>query len=145
MKDTKGTIKAIFTDVKDPRVVGRRLHQLTDVLFIAFCTLLANGEDYEDMVEFGKQRVDWLKTVLNLPNGIPSHDTFNRVFQLLDPPELSKLLAQDERNLLGCIAEKQLILDGKKLRGEAPKSEGNKALYILNAWVGENRLCIGQR
>jgi predicted transposase YbfD/YdcC len=145
MENTKNKIKAIFLGVKDPRVVGRCLHQLTDVLFIAFCTLLANGEDYEDMVEFGKQRINWLKTVLDLPNGIPSHDTFNRVFQLLEPSELSKLLAEDGRRLLGSIAEKQLILDGKKLRGENPKSKGNKGLYILNAWIGENKLCIGQR
>lgn len=145
MKDIKNKINALFSSVKDPRIEGRCLHSLIDILFIAFCTLLANGEDYEDMVEFGTQRIDWLKTVLELPNGIPSHDTFNRVFQILDPSELSKLLGEDGRELLGCIAEKQLILDGKKLRGESPKSKGNKGLYILNAWIGENNLCIGQQ
>lgn len=144
MKDIKNKIKGIFSGVKDWRIQGRCHHQLSDILFISFCTLLANGEDYEDMVEFGQQRINWLRTVLELPNGIPSHDTFNRVFQMLSPSELSKLLGQDGRNLLGCIDQKQLILDGKKLRGANPKSKGNTGLYILNAWVGENNLCIGQ-
>ncbi|MCB9080117.1 MAG: transposase family protein [Lewinellaceae bacterium] len=66
----------IFSTVTDLRVQGRCLHKLSDILFIALCTLLTGGEDFEDMVAFGEERFDWLATKLALPNGIPSHDTF---------------------------------------------------------------------
>ena len=96
------------------------------------------------MVEFGQQRYDWLSEVLELPNGIPSHDTFNRVLQLIDPKHLSDCLDKDGAALLGSLSGKQLAIDGKKLKGVSPQSKGNSGLYILNAWVCENRLCIGQ-
>ncbi len=71
------------------------------------------------------------KKVLELPNGIPSHDTFNRVFQAIDPSSLKQLLDRDGRQLLGCLENKQLVLDGKKLKGVSPKSKGNSGLWIL--------------
>jgi predicted transposase YbfD/YdcC len=96
------------------------------------------------MVTFGKERYDWLKTKLELPNGLPSHNTFNRAFQIIDPEELRVVLAKDGRALLQSVKDKLIVFDGKKLRGVSPKSRGNKGLFILNAWVSENRLCIGQ-
>lgn len=120
-------------------------HLLSDILFIALCTLLSNGDDFEDMVEFGHQRIDWLKTKIELYNGVPSHDTFNRVFQLIDPEQLKKVLKEDGKVLLEHMSGQLVNLDGKKLRGESPKSRGNKGLYILSAWVSESRLCIGQQ
>ena len=140
----KGIIE-IFSGVKDPRSQGMCLHQLSDILFIALCTLLSNGEDYEDMVEFAKQRIDWLETKINLSNGIPSHDTFNRVLQIIDTESLSKALKEDGGALLKHVEGKLVCLDGKKMRGVSPKSRGNKGLYVLNAWVAEDRLCIGQK
>ena len=97
------------------------------------------------MVEFGSQRAVWLTELLALPNGIPSHDTFNRVLQLIDPDALSACLGQDGEYLLGHLDQKQLCFDGKKLKGSSPRSKGNQGLYILNAWVAENRVCIGQK
>lgn len=145
MKDTKTKVTELFSKLPDPREQGRCLHKLEDILFIAFCTLLSNGEDYEDMVEFGNQREGWLRTILELPNGIPSHDTFNRVFKLLSPAHLQKLLESDGQSLLESMAGQHLILDGKKLKGASPKSRVNKGLYVLNAWVSEQKLCIGQK
>lgn len=139
------TIDNLFTQVDDPRVQGRCLHRLKDILFIAFCTLLSNGEDYEDMVEFAEQRIKWLNEVLELPNGIPAHDTFNRVLQIIDPKHLSICLTKDGEKLIESVRGKLINFDGKKMRGVSPKSRGNKGLYILSAWVGENRLCIGQK
>lgn len=139
------SIDEIFSKVDDPRVTNRCLHLLKDVLFIAFCTLLSNGEDFEDMVEFGKQRYDWLKTVLDLPNGIPSHDTFNRVLQLIDPEQLQSCLADDGGRLLASVQGELISFDGKKIKGESPHSRGNNGLFILSAWVGSHRLCIGQK
>jgi predicted transposase YbfD/YdcC len=117
---------------------------LVDILFIALCTLLSNGEDFEDMVEFGEQRKEWLSTVLELPNGIPSHDTFNRVLQMLDPQKLTSVLAADGHRLLDTLEGKLLHLDGKKIRGHSPRSKGNDGLYVLTAWVGHDQLCVGQ-
>jgi len=138
-------IDRLFSQVDDPRVAGRCLHRLKDVLFIAFCTLLSNGEDFEDMVEFGEQRRDWLSGILELPNGIPSHDTFNRILQIIDPEQLSLSLEVDAEVLIASVQGKLINLDGKKMRGASPKSRGNKGLYILSAWVSEHRLCIGQK
>lgn len=139
------SLDELFMGVDDPRVKGRCLHRLKDILFIAFCTLLSNGEDFEDMVEFGHQRYDWLNGILDLANGIPSHDTFNRVLQIVDPEQLSKCLEQDGQVLLDRLAGQLVTFDGKKMRGVSPKSRGNKGLYILSAWVGSHRLCIGQK
>lgn len=141
----RDSINKVFSKVADPRVEGRCLHLVQDILFIAFCTLLSNGEDFEDMVEFAEQRLDWLEQVLDLPNGIPSHDTFNRVFQLIDSEQLIPCLLEDGEALIAGVKDKLVTFDGKKIRGESPKSRGNKGLFILSAWVGENRLCIGQK
>ena len=136
--------EGIFESVPDPRVQGRCLHNLKDILFIALCTLLSNGQDFEDMVEFGKQRKKWLEGILELPNGIPSHDTFNRCFQLIEPELLIEVMKKDGLGLIERLKDEMICLDGKKLKGNAPKSKGNKGLYILNAWVSGVNICIGQ-
>jgi len=133
-----------FSEVRDPRVEGRCLHKLGDILFITLCTLLSNGEDFEDMESFGVQREEWLRTVLELPNGIPSHDTFNRVLQSIDSEELKKCLGKDGQLLINSLKDKLINFDGKKLKGANPKSRGNKGLYLLNAWVSDHKICIGQ-
>ena len=138
-------VNNLFSFVDDPRVEGRTKHKLVDILFIALCTFLSNGEDYEDMVEFSEQRYDWLCTVIDLEHGIPSHDTFNRVFQIIDPEQFSNCLGEDARLLIGTFKDKLIQLDGKKVRGENPTSRGNAGLYLLNAWIGEHQLCIAQQ
>lgn len=120
------------------------MHKLSDILFIALCTFLSNGEDFEDMALYGKQKEEWLRQRLELPNGIPSHDTFNRVFQSLDPEELKQCLGKDGEAIIESTGGGIIQLDGKKIRGESPKSRGNKGLFILSAWAGEHRICIGQ-
>ena len=140
----KHRIEEIFSTIPDPRVVGRCSHKLTDILMIALCTLIADGEDFEDMVVFCEEKEELLRSFLELPNGIPSHDTFNRVFQVIDYQCLGACLGQYGKELLSIVAEKQICIDGKKLRGVTPTKRGNHGLYILNAWVSENRLCIGQ-
>ena len=134
----------LFLDVRDPRVVNRCDHKLSDILFISLCTLLCNGEDFEDMVEFGTQRYDWLCHYLELPNGIPCADTFNRVLQRLDPEELEACLRKDGQTLLDYLSEDQICFDGKKIKGVSPHSKGNQGFYILSAWSSQHTLCIGQ-
>ena len=138
------TYQDLFCGVPDPRVHCRCLHKLSDILFIAVCTLLANGEDCVDMHTFGKAHEEWLKQVIDLPNGIPSDDTFRRVLQIIDPDLLRESLESEWGTILDNYKDKLISIDGKKLRGADPTSTGNKGLYILSAWVSENGVCIGE-
>ena len=137
-------IKESFQQIKDFRQAKKCKHRLADILLIGICTYLSNGQDYEDMVLFAQSKGPQLGDLLDLPNGVPSHDTFNRVFQILTPELLKGCLEQHGKALLDVLAHKQIALDGKKLRGVTPHSKGMSGLFIVNAWVGENRLCIGQ-
>ena len=138
-------IRIIFNKVPDPRVKGRCLHKLSDILFIGLCTLLSNGEDFEDMVAFAEEREDWLRTKIELPNGIPSHDTFNRVFQLIDNKHFAKVLGEDGSSLLDHVEGQLINIDGKKIKGASPGTKGNEGLFILSAWVSEQEFCLGQQ
>ncbi len=128
-------ISHYFASVPDPRVVGRCDHLLSDILLIAICTYLTGGSDYQDMHLFGKERSEELSSLLALPNGVPSADTFERVFKRLDSQAFEQCLHHYGQALLSDLSEKQLILDGKKLKGASPTSLGNSGLYLLNAWV----------
>lgn len=133
-----------FSEVTDPRVTGRCLHLLSDILMIGLCTYLTGGTDYEDMRLFALERGASLKDMLSLPNGVPSEDTFERVFQRIEPSELEYCLRSYGKSILSDLSEKQIVIDGKKQGGASPTSRGNKGLYILNAWVSENKFCISQ-
>ncbi len=140
--------KEIFAPVQEIRRQNRCWHKLEDILFISLCTLIANGEDFPDMVAFGNQKENWLKQYIELPNGIPSVDTFSRVLEGINPKELSSCLEKHGLMLFNCISaglEGRLInVDGKKLKGASPKSRGNKGLFILSAWVSEHQFSVGQ-
>ncbi|WP_394995393.1 ISAs1 family transposase [Emticicia sp.] len=137
-------IKGYFEQVQEPRCKGKCLHLLSDILLIGLLTYLSNGEDYEDMVLFAESKGGLFPELLTFPNGIPSHDTFNRVFQLIDNQSLKECLTAHGREILDILSEKQIAIDGKKLKGVSPTSKGNHGLYIVNAWLSENRLCIGE-
>lgn len=136
--------KPYFIEVTDPRVTGRCLHLLSDILMIGLCTYLTGGTDYEDMRMFALERGSELGDMLSLPNGVPSTDTFERVFGRIHPAELECCLRSYSKDILNDLSEKQIVIDGKKQCGASPTSRGNKGLYILNAWVSENRFCIAQ-
>ena len=126
--------------VSDYRVINRCWHKLSDILFIGLVTVLSGGEDFEDMRLFGKTHLPFLKEFIDLPNGVPSSDTFSGVFSNLH----RNCLSDYGKDIISVLSEKQLCLDGKKLKGVSPTSRGNKGLHILNAWVAENNICIGQ-
>eukprot|EP01098_Paradermamoeba_levis_P014357 TRINITY_DN6826_c0_g1_i1.p1 TRINITY_DN6826_c0_g1~~TRINITY_DN6826_c0_g1_i1.p1 ORF type:complete len:366 (-),score=-22.89 TRINITY_DN6826_c0_g1_i1:663-1760(-) len=139
------SIRHFFLQIEDFRQPGKCSYQLADLLLTGLCTLLSNGQDYQDMVIFAQTRAPQLPDLIDLSAGIPSHDTFNRVFQLLDPDRLRSCLEQHGKAILDLLAQKQICLDGKKLRGASPRSKATDGLWIVNAWVAENRLCIGQQ
>lgn len=133
-----------FSEVTDPRVTGRCLHLLSDILMIGLCTYLTGGTDYEDMHLFALERGSALGDMLSLPNGAPSEDTFRSVFERIKPSELEYCLSTYGKSVLEDLSEKQIVMDGKKQCSASPTSRGNKGLYILNTWVSENRFCIAQ-
>jgi predicted transposase YbfD/YdcC len=133
-----------FSEVEDPRVVGRCSHLLSDILMVSLLTYLTGGTDYQDMHMFAQERGLEFEGMLQLPNGAPWVDTFERVFKKLKSESLQSCLNLYGKEILESLSEKQIVLDGKKFRGVSPHSKGNSGLYVLNAWVSENRFCIGQ-
>lgn len=133
-----------FDDVPEPRVERSRRHALMDILVIALLTMICVGEGWEDMEEFGLAKEDWLKTFLGLPNGIPSADTFRRVLGALDPVAFNACFVAWVQELSQGTRGKLVAIDGKTVRHSFDRATGKKALHIVNAWVADNRLTLGQ-
>ena len=131
-----------FGQLPDPRVNRTRDHRLIDVLVIGLCTLLCGGEGFNDMEDFGHAKHAWLKTFLELPNGIPSHDTFNRVFAALNPTHFLDCFLRWTQSLRRTVSQEIVALDGKALRRALNRQQGLP--YVVSAWAVENGLVLGQ-
>jgi len=137
-------LKQCFVELRDPRVQGRCDHLLIDILAISLLAVMCGAEDWPDIEAFGKCRHDWLKTFLQLPEGIPSHDTFRRVFGLLDRKQFAACLFQWTRALHEATGGKIVAIDGKAVRRSFAKKRGLTALHLVTAWATENGLTLGQ-
>jgi predicted transposase YbfD/YdcC len=142
--DHELSIARHFAELTDPRIDRSRLHELLDIIAIAICAVVAGADTWDDIEDFGNAKIAWLKTFLDLPNGIPSHDTFRRLFERLDPEEF-------QRGFLGWIealheaTERQVIaIDGKSLRRSFDRAKGKSALHMVHAWATANHLLLGQ-
>jgi|WetSurSiteA1Bulk_404760.scaffolds.fasta_scaffold42175_1 predicted transposase YbfD/YdcC len=131
-----------FKALPDPRVQGRCDHDLIDVLVIAVCTLLCGGSGFDDMADFGRAKYEWFRTFLTLRNGIPSHDTFNRVFAALKPEAFLDCFLRWTQSLRQAVAQEIVALDGKALRRALRR--GQSPHYIISAWAQGNGLVLGQ-
>lgn len=131
-----------FRQLDDPRIERGRIHSLHDLLIISVCALLCGAEGFVDMEEFGKAQHDWLKGLLELPNGIPSHDTFGRVFAALDPAQFAEAFTAWTQSMRQSLAGEIVAVDGKTLRcsGGADQSP----VHLVSAWAAGNRLVLGQ-
>jgi hypothetical protein len=136
------SLLAHFQDLPDPRVNRTKDHDLIDVLVIAICTLLCAGESFNDMEDFGRAKQDWFKTFLSLRNGIPSHDTFNRVFAALDPKGFLECFLRWTQSVRQAVPQEIVALDGKALRRALDKDQSLQ--YIVSAWAESNGLVLGQ-
>jgi predicted transposase YbfD/YdcC len=137
------SLLTILEEVPDPRVTAIVDHALTDILTIALCTILCGGESFYDMEEFGEVRLDWLKTFLSLRHGAPTHDTYNRVFQALDPEKFGDCLSRWTQSVRSVLGGQVVALDGKTLRRALKKGEDSRV--IVNVWATESGLLLGQR
>jgi len=127
--------------ITDPRVDRTRLHNFGDILAIAACCMLCGGESFYDMEDFGLAKEAWFRTFLELPDGIPSHDTFNRVFAALDPAKFNACFLRWTEGLRKVVEGDIVSLDGKALRRAAGKTG---VPFIVNAWSSANGLAPGQ-
>ncbi len=134
---------SVFSDLEDPRAANAR-HDLSEILFVALSAVLCGAESCADMAEFGKAKEALLRRMLRLEHGIPSHDTFSRVFRLLDPEafeaEFCGFMAAFARELTGVVA-----IDGKALRGAFERGRKTTPLHLVNVWAAEQRLALAQR
>jgi len=133
-----------FADLTDPRIDRSRLHELLDIVAIAICAVVAGADSWDDIEDFGNAKATWLGSFLDLPNGIPSHDTFRRLFERLAPDEFQRgFLAWIEA--LHEATERQVIaIDGKTLRRSFDRARGKSALHLVHAWASANHLLLGQ-
>ncbi len=145
------TIHQHFAHLDDPRLDRTKHHQLLDILTIALCAVICGADSWTECEAFGQAKLAWLRTFLPLPNGIPSHDTFGRVFAALDPVQfqqgfLNWVQASTSR-LAGLTApggRDHVALDGKTLRRSHDRAKGKAALHLVSAWASANRLVLGQ-
>jgi predicted transposase YbfD/YdcC len=133
-----------FADLTDPRIDRSRLHELLDIVAIAICAVVAGADSWDDIEDSGNAKINWLSTFLGLPNGIPSHDTFRRLLERLDP-------GQFQRGFLGWIealheatGRQVVAIDGKTLRRSFDRAKGQSALHLVHAWATANHLLLGQ-
>jgi len=134
----------IFKEVPDFRVQGRTDHLLEEILVISLCGVLSGAEDFEEIAEYGIQKQDFLSQFLILPNGIPSHDTFNRIFRYMDTQSFEDCLVKWSEEIIKELSDYQINIDGKVLRATGKRGKKTAALCLVSAWVSEHCLSLGQ-
>ena len=144
INEIQASLLTYLQDIPDPRVSRTQKHLLTDILVIAVLAVIAGAKGWEDMENYGLSKQSWLSEFLELPNGIPSDDTFRRVFERINPEVLAKVLSQWLPHLIGSLSGEIVPIDGKSLRGSYDRNQGIKALHLVTAWAGEQKLVLGQ-
>ncbi len=140
----KESIEKHFGKIADRRVVTRSSHKLIDVIAIAILGVLCGADGWVGIETYGKAKEEWLKTFLELPNGIPSHDTFGRIFSQLDPSVLEKNFQSWVKMIAGKLELEIVAIDGKSLKGSYDRESSLKSLQMVSAWSNSHRLVLGQ-
>ena len=130
--------------VTDRRQTAKVLHKLEDLLFIAVVATIANAGCWEEIADFGAGHVDWFRRFIELPNGAPSHDTFERAFKWIDGKEFERVFILWMKEICHSGEFRIIALDGKTMRGSGDKQTGTKPLHVVSAWTSENNMVLGQ-
>lgn len=133
-----------FSVLDDPRIDRTKLHKLIDILVIAICATICGAEGWEDFELFGHCKLDWFKSFLELPNGIPSHDTFRSVLARLDPQQFQAAFLDWVRSVTRLTRSEGVASAGKQLRRSHDQAAGKSAIQMVRAWAEENRLVLGE-
>ncbi len=134
------SLTAHFAQVPDPRLDRTKDHQLLDILVIAICAVLCGANDWVGIATFGTARLAWFRTFLELRNGIPSHDTFGRVFARLDPEAFAQAFLNWMQAIRTVLPAEVIALDGKTLRRSHDQGLGQGAIDMVSAWATANHL-----
>ena len=133
-----------FSGLEDPRTGRATRHELIDVVVIAICAVICGADSWVDVEMFGKSKKDWLSQLLALPNGIPSHDTFGRVFARLNPVQFERCFKEWVETVNEVVEGQVVAIDGKTVRGSHDRVSGKSAIHMVSAWASANRLVLGQ-
>lgn len=140
----KTSVMEHFGILKDPRSNKNKKHLLIDIITISICAVISGAETWVDIENYGECKEEWLRTILELPNGVPSHDTFGRVFSLLDPLAFEKCFLAWINDIKEEIKGDIISIDGKTLRRSFDKAKGKSAIHMVSAWSKKNNLILGQ-
>ena len=144
MPEIKISIQQVFADLEDPRVVGRTAHKLIDIIVVALCAIVCGAEGWVENELFGEAKEDWLRQFLDLPNGIPSHDTFGRVFGQLDAQAFQQGFNRWVKSVFTMTQGQVVAIDGKTVRRSHDKAIGQDAIHMVSAWAQANGMVLGQ-
>ena len=133
-----------FSVIQDPRIDRRKEHKLIDIITIAILAVICGADAWTSVEEFGKAKYDWLSSFLELPNGIPSHDTFGRVFALLSAKAFQECFQRWVNDISELTQNQIIAIDGKTVRRSYDSGSGKKAIHIVSAWATANRIILGQ-
>jgi predicted transposase YbfD/YdcC len=137
------TLSEHFTPLRDPRMINKNRHKLLDVVVIAICAVIGGAEDWVSIAEFSRAKESWFRRFLELPHGIPSHDTLGRVFALISPSEFQSCFTSWMQSLTG-VFKGLMAIDGKTLRRSYDRQANRTAIHLVSAWASENGLVLGQ-
>jgi predicted transposase YbfD/YdcC len=133
-----------FGRLEDPRIERTKLHELLDIIVIAICAVLCGADDWTEVELFGNAKLSWLRTFLELSNGIPSHDTFGRVFARLNPEQFQQCFLEWVQAVSQVTGGQVIAIDGKVLRGSCDRVLGKAGIAMVSAWATANHLVLGQ-
>ena len=143
-EEISGNLQAHFQGLKDKRRGAGKRHKLIDIITIAICGIICGADDWSGIEEYGQAKEEWLEEFLELPHGIPSHDTFGRVFSWLDPVAFEQSFLGWVQAVMKITDEQVIAIDGKTIRRSHDHSNGKEAIHMVSAWAEKNRLVLGQ-
>lgn len=142
--EAKPTFMEHFKNIEDPRITRHKLYSLDDMFFITLCAVICGCDSWVAISQFAKMKQSWFEQYLELENGVPSHDTFGRVFSLIDPQQFQDCFASWIKTVVRHVVGDIIAIDGKCLRGSYDKGDNKAAIHMVSAWSTANQLVIGQ-